>query len=119
MTQVTIPNSVTSIDYNNFDGCTSLEQVTIPNSVTEIGGSAFEACSELEKVTIPNTIETIDSTAFKECNIIETINITNYNDGDEISEKIITAFNISDNTHTLSDPIPNDNTITYTKNKSQ
>src|SRR6185369_6332772 len=37
LTNVTIPNSVTSIGNNAFSYCTSLTNVTIPNSVTNIG----------------------------------------------------------------------------------
>jgi hypothetical protein len=43
---VTIPNSVTSIEYGTFSGCTSLASVTIPNSVTSIGDYAFYDCSD-------------------------------------------------------------------------
>ena len=39
-----IPNSVTSIGWYSFSGCSSLTSVTIPNSVTSIGGSAFSGC---------------------------------------------------------------------------
>ncbi len=39
-----IPNSVTSIGYSAFSGCSSLTSVTIPNSVTSIGYSAFNYC---------------------------------------------------------------------------
>jgi len=40
----TIPNSVTSIEYNAFEGCTGLTSITIPNSVTIIGQYAFYDC---------------------------------------------------------------------------
>ena len=39
-----IPNSVTSIGYSAFCGCSGLTSITIPNSVTSIGYSAFENC---------------------------------------------------------------------------
>ena len=37
-----IPNSVTSIGYSAFSGCSGLTSITIPNSVTSIGYSAFD-----------------------------------------------------------------------------
>ena len=46
----TIPNSVTSIGYTAFHGCSSLTSVTIPNSVTSIGESAFYGCDKLVDV---------------------------------------------------------------------
>ena len=45
-----IPNSVTSIDWYAFSGCTSLTSITIPNSITKIGSSAFLNCTSLKKV---------------------------------------------------------------------
>ncbi len=42
-----IPNSVTSIGWYAFYGCTGLTSITIPNSVTSIGSSAFYRCSGL------------------------------------------------------------------------
>ena len=39
-----IPNSVTSIGYYAFRGCSGLTSVTIPNSVTNIGLGVFGSC---------------------------------------------------------------------------
>ena len=48
-----IPNSVTSIGYYAFYGCSGLTELTLPNSVTSIGNYAFSDCGGLEKITLP------------------------------------------------------------------
>ena len=44
ITDLVIPNSVTSIGAQAFYGCFGLKSVTIPNSVTSIGEGAFYRC---------------------------------------------------------------------------
>lgn len=61
---VSIPDSVTVIDYGAFDNCSSLTSVTIPDSVTTIGASAFRDCDSLTSVTIGNSVTTIGYRAF-------------------------------------------------------
>ena len=47
ITELSIPDSVTSIKQRAFYGCTGLTSVTIPDSVTSIGDDAFSACTGL------------------------------------------------------------------------
>ena len=59
-----IPDSVTSISYSAFRGCSGLTSVTIPDSVTSIGDYAFYSCSSLTSVTIPDSVTSIEEKAF-------------------------------------------------------
>ncbi len=61
--EVTIPNSVTSIDSSAFYCCSSLTSVTIPNSVISIGEYAFCNCTSLTSVTIPSSVKRLGDNA--------------------------------------------------------
>ena len=74
-TSVTIPDSVTSIGDSAFYYCSSLTSVVIPDSVTSIGGSAFYGCSSLTSVTIPDSVTSIGSSAFNNCESLTSITI--------------------------------------------
>ncbi len=67
LTIVTIPSSVTNIDYYAFYGCSGLTSVTIPEGVTSIGSSAFSVCTGLTSVTIPSSVISIGNYAFQDC----------------------------------------------------
>lgn len=73
--RITIPDSVTSIGLNAFDHCTSLTSITIPNSVTSIGTYAFYNCTSLKSVLIPEGVTEIDSGAFTNCASLASVTI--------------------------------------------
>jgi hypothetical protein len=68
----TIPNSVTTIGENAFEGSTNLFSVKIPNSVTTIKEWAFVNC-EISSITIPESITNIGEYAFWGCERLTSI----------------------------------------------
>ena len=56
VTEITIPNSITSIGNYVFHYWSNLTSITIPNSVTSIGRLAFCECSSLQDVYFNGTI---------------------------------------------------------------
>lgn len=55
LTQISLPEGVTSIGQNAFYGCSSLTTIVIPDSVTSIGSQAFQDCSSLYCITVGET----------------------------------------------------------------
>ena len=77
LTSVTIGSGVTSIGWGAFSGCSGLTSVTIPNSVTSIGRSAFYGCSGLTSVTIGSGVTSIGWVAFSGCSGLTSVTIPN------------------------------------------
>ena len=73
MNSVTIPSTVTSIGDNAFRNCSQLSSVLIPNSVTSIGSSAFAGCSGMTSVTIPGSMTYIQGNAFSNCSSLSSV----------------------------------------------
>ena len=73
VTELTIPNNVTSINGYAFYYCTRLKAVTIPNNVTSIGDWAFDSCTSLMNVTIGNNVMSIGKRAFGFCSQLKSL----------------------------------------------
>ncbi len=67
MTDIVIPDSVTSIGDYAFYESTSLASITISDGVESIGNYAFYGCTELTSVTIFDSITSIGIFAFDGC----------------------------------------------------
>ncbi len=74
---VTIPNTVTKIGEEAFVNCFRLKTLSIGNSVETICFAAFERCLNLTGVIIPNSVKTIGECAFAGCESISTLSIGN------------------------------------------
>ena len=72
LTQIVIPESVTTIDGNAFNGCNSLRSVVFPDGLLEIGMCAFYECRRLESVIIAETVTSMGSAVFKYCDMLKT-----------------------------------------------
>ena len=75
--ELRIPEGVTNVGGEAFDGCTALTSIEIPDSVTIIGESAFKGCTGLTNIEIPDGVTSIGKFAFYECKNLTSIEIPN------------------------------------------
>ncbi len=98
LTKIVISETVTSIEYYPFYGCSSLTEITLPylfsrfyelfdgtiptslktvnlSTGTEISSSAFEDCTSITSVTLPNTVQTIGESAFRDCTSLISVSL--------------------------------------------
>lgn len=75
LTKVTLPDSVVTIEFCAFMGCTNLEEINMPPKLVTIANAAFRQCRSLKKVVLPETLQTLGAFAFGECSTLEEINI--------------------------------------------
>ncbi len=80
VTEIVIPNTVTTIGNYQFYGFDNLTIIELSNGIESIGTAAFKDCNNLTDIEIPNSVTSIGISAFENCS-----NLTNI----EISSNII------------------------------
>ncbi|MBR6514963.1 MAG: leucine-rich repeat protein [Clostridia bacterium] len=73
LTHVTIPDTVTLIDFNAFGDCVCLKSVKFSKSLTSIDYCAFDGCTSLKEISLPDSLEIIDEKAFSDCTSLKKI----------------------------------------------
>ena len=68
LTELVIPDDITTVSQYAFYGCSSLTSIEIPNTVTDIGSVTFAYCSNLESITVASDNPKYDSR--NNCNAI-------------------------------------------------
>ena len=64
ITNLSIPDGVTTIGSWAFEHCKDITSVTIPDGVTSVGNYAFCDCQKLTQVTVPSSVTRIGTFAF-------------------------------------------------------
>lgn len=69
MTEIELPETLTSIGEQAFYGCTKLTKIVIPDSVTNVGNSICYNCAALKEVVLSKNITMLTSFMFSYCPI--------------------------------------------------
>lgn len=87
LTRIIIGNSVKRIDGSAFWKCSGLKNITIGKSVESIGEYCFIYCSSLTSVTIPSSLKSIGNLAFSGCNNLDEVHISDIGTWSRIKNK--------------------------------
>ncbi len=75
LTDVVIPEGITTIGNYAFQECSLLKNINIPNGVVSIGICAFTHCISLTEIAIPEGVTTIGECAFYQCKQLKYVSL--------------------------------------------
>ena len=102
LTELTLPDTLTTIGDEAVAGCTALTKVTISDGVTTIGEKAFYDCSALKTVYLGKEVSQIGAGAFGQCSNLESITVHSENGCFYFCENI-TSLHLPDSLEVLGD----------------
>ena len=79
LTNLVVPEGITTIPARAFYGCTGLTSITLPSSLNIIGEYAFALCSGLTEVVLSNctSLKSIGHGAFYNCSGLTEVDLSN------------------------------------------
>ena len=75
ITEIVVPQTITALENNVFNGCQQLQNVTLPPTLRTIGSSTFQNCSALSEMVVPEAVTTIGENAFSGCQALSSITL--------------------------------------------
>ncbi|MGN0536508.1 MAG: leucine-rich repeat protein [Acutalibacteraceae bacterium] len=108
ITGLVLPDSVKSIGWQAFNGCTGLKSIDFGNGLVNIGENAFFNCrnSNLTSLVIPDSVEVIRRNAFYGCTTITSLtlgNSVNFIGNYAFYQVKMTSLTIPDSVKTIGD----------------
>ena len=91
LTSIILHNNITSIGNEAFESCREITSLIIPNGVSSIGNTAFEFCSNLVSIILPKSVETLGDSAFAFCENLSDV----YYGGSELDKQNINSVYLS------------------------
>ena len=75
--EITFPETLISINWHAFEGCSALEKVNFPENgvLYSIDQYTFRNCSSLKQIIIPDYVQSIGPYNFQGCSSLETISL--------------------------------------------
>lgn len=106
ITEIALPESLTSLGSHAFYKCTGLEKVTIAGTIDAVREYTFFNCLALKTISLPNTVKTVEKYAFRGCELLTAVELPSVESiGNYAFYKCfsLTEFIISDSLTTISD----------------
>lgn len=75
ITEIAVPQTITALENNVFNGCQQLQKVTLSPTLRTIGSCTFQNCSALSEIVVPESVTTIGENAFSGCSALSSITL--------------------------------------------
>ena len=73
MKSLEMPDSLVSLGFRTFAGCTALESIRFSQALQTINENAFEECTALASIVIPDSVQVVETDAFADCTALKNV----------------------------------------------